>query len=207
MTKKSQDSDTGAKATTIVPIVVAVISLIGNLVLGYWQFILKPGEANQLTATPEPSSLAIENIPLDIFAYGGNGESEGGFGTFVLIHDRENIPNYKLDYSLPNDRHGYAGLAFNFHDSMNISGYNSIEYMILFSQSRDEIDLYIKDVSDHFNTIRIVNNGANEMTFRHEFKNFPSINFNAVKEIGLVVSTEFSTGTHQVVVKDIRFTR
>lgn len=207
MTKKGQDTVTVTKITIIGTIIVAIISLIGNLVLGYWQFILKPGEANQLTPTPNTTSLAIEQIPQDIFAYAGNNNPDGGAGTFVLIEDDENIPNYKLDYSLLSDKYGYAGLAFNFHGSMNLSTYNAIECIIIFSQPLDEINLYIKDISNNFNTIRVVNNGVNEMVLRYEFKNFPSINFNAVKEIGLVASTDFSTGTHQVVVKTIRFAK
>ena len=152
-------------------------------------------------------TLAIEQISQDIFAYAGNNNPDGWSGTFVLINDREKVPNYKLDYSLLDDKYGFAGLAFNFHESMNLSAYSAIEFVIIFSQALDEIDLYFKDDGKNFNTLRVVSGGTNEMTLRYEFKNFPDINFNAVKEIGLVASTVFSTGTHQIVVKNIRFAK
>ena len=151
--------------------------------------------------------IAIEQIPLDIFAYAGNNNPDGGTATFVLIVDDANTQNYKLDYSLLGDKYGFAGLAFNFHESMNLSTYKVIECILIFSQPLDEINLYIKDIGKNFNTIRIVSNGSGEMALRYEFRNFPDINFNAVKEVGIVASTDFSTGTHQVVIKNIKFAK
>ena len=151
--------------------------------------------------------IAIEQIPLDIFAYAGNNNPDGGTATFVLIVDDANTQNYKLDYSLLGDKYGFAGLAFNLHESMNLSAYNVIECILIFSQPPDEINLYIKDIGKNFNTIRVVSNGSGEMALRYEFRNFPDINFNAVKEVGIVASTDFSTGTHQVVIKNIKFVK
>ena len=159
----------------------------------------KPVESQQ--------EIAIEQIPVDIFAYAGNNNPDGGTATFVLIVDDANTQNYKLDYSLLGDKYGFAGLAFNFHESMNLSTYNVIECILIFSQPPDEINLYIKDIGKNFNTIRVVSNGSGEMALRYEFRNFPDINFNAVKEVGIVASTDFSTGTHQVVIKNIKFAK
>lgn len=187
-------------------IVAAIIAVIG-IAIGSFLNPLAEKIINRPTPTLTPTSLAIEQIPQDIFAYAGNDNPDGGAGTFVLIDDDENILNYKLDYSLPDDKYGYAGLAFNFHGSMNLSEYSAIECVIIFSQPLDEIDLYLKDIGNNFNTIRVVSNGAGEMALRYEFKNFPDINFNAVKEVGMVASTDFSTGVHQVIVNDIRFAK
>ncbi|HSB02365.1 MAG TPA: hypothetical protein VLE49_17065 [Anaerolineales bacterium] len=193
---------TGPQAT----IIAAMIAVFG-IAIGSFLNPLAEKVINRPTPTLDPASLAIEQIPQDIFAYGGNNNPDGGNGVFVLIDDQENVPNYKLDYSLPGDKYGYAGLAFNFHESMNLSAYSAIECIITFSQPGNQIDLYVKDIGNNFNTIRVVNNVANEMTLRHEFKNFPNINFNAVKEIGLVASTDIAVGTYQVVVKNIRFAK
>lgn len=206
MTSRSHHTVTVAKITVVGTVAVAIISLIGNLILGYWQLAEKAGEA-VLPAPVVPAFLEIEQIPLDAFAYGGNNNPDGGFGTFVLINDGQNIPNYKLDYFLPEDKHGYAGLAFDFHESMDLSEYSAMECTIIFGQPLDEIDLYVKDMGGNFNTIRVVGNVSNEMVLRYEFRNFPNINFNAVKEIGVVSSTDFLHGTHQAVLKNIRFTK
>lgn len=193
---------TGPQAT----VVAAIIAVIG-IVIGSFLDPLANKVINKPAPTQNPTYLAVEQIPQDIFAYGGNNNPDGGSGVFVLIGDQENVPNYKLDYSLPGDKYGYAGLAFNFHESMNLSSYSAIELIIVFSQPFDEIDLYMKDIGSNFNTMRVVSSGANEMVLRYEFKNFPSINFNAVKEIGMVASTDFSTGTHQAILKNIRFAK
>jgi hypothetical protein len=177
---------TGPQAT----IIAAIIAVLG-IAIGAFLNPLAEKVINRPTPTLSPTSLAIEKIPQDIFAYAGNNNPDGGYGVFVLIDDQENILNYKLDYSLPNDKYGYAGLAFNFHGSANLSAYNAIECVLLFSQPVDEIDLYIKDLGNNFNTIRVVSNGSGEMVLRYEFKNFPGINFNAVKEVGVVASTDF----------------
>lgn len=203
---KEKPEITSTKINARATIIVAIIGLLGIIATA----ILNPlGQklADNPASTPNSTSLSIEKIPQDIFAYAGNNNPDGGGGTFVLINDQETIPNYKLDFSLPGEKHGYAGLAFNFHGSMNLSEYSSIECIIIFSQPRDEIDLYFKDIGSKFDTIRVVGNGTNEMSLRYEFKNFPDINFNAVKEFGIVASTDFSTGTHQVVLKNIRFTK
>jgi len=162
---------------------------------------------SQHTASLESESLAVEQIPLDVFAYAGNDNPDGGKGTFVLINDQNSKPTYKLDYFLPNDKPGFAGLAFNFHEGINLSTNNAIECMITFSQTNGEIDLYMKDIGNNYNAIRVANSGSNEMIVRYEFKNFPNINVNAVKEIGIVAKTDFTTGSFQVVIKNIRFVR
>jgi len=207
MSKKTPNTITVAKITVVGTIIVAIISLIGNLMLGYWQFILKPGEAEKPEHALPSESLAAEQIPLDLFAYGGNDNPDGGYATFVLVNDREAVPNYRLDYSLPADKYGYAGLAFKFHESMDLSTYDAIECAITFSRPAGEIDLYLKDMDDHFNTVRVISSGVGEVALHYDFQNFPDIDFNAVREIGLVASTDFSTGLHQVIIRNIRFAR
>ena len=47
--------------------------------------------------------------------------------------------------------------------------------MITFSQTNGEIDLYMKDIGNNYNAIRVANSGSNEMIVRYEFKNFPRV--------------------------------
>ncbi|MBE0681130.1 MAG: SUMF1/EgtB/PvdO family nonheme iron enzyme [Anaerolineales bacterium] len=47
MPKKEPVTVTSAKITATGPIIVAIIGLIGTLILGYWQFVLKPNQADQ----------------------------------------------------------------------------------------------------------------------------------------------------------------
>lgn len=42
---------------------------------------------------------------------------------------------------------------------------------------------------------------------RFEFTNFPTVNFNALNEFGVVVNTDFTTGSHHVRIKEVRFVK
>lgn len=187
-------------------IIAAFIAVLG-ITIGSFLNPLAEKLVNQATPTPSLTSLAIEQIPQQIFAYAGNDNPEGGWGAFWLFYEHGNIPIYKLEYYLPEDRNGYAGLAFEFLDGSNLSTYKAVECTVVFSQQSDVVDLYFKDIADNFNAIRVANNGANEMALRYEFTNFPGINFNAVGEFGIVVSTDFTTGSHQVRIKNVRFVK
>lgn len=148
--------------------------------------------------------LGIEHLSPRIFAYYGEAENAGGFGRLELIFNEiTSRPTYELSYNLPDDKTGYAGIAFQLGEGSDLSGYNAVECTVIFGQAGDVIDLYFKDIAGHFNTIRVSNNGANEMLLRFEFSNFPDINFNAVKEFGMVISTDFSTGSHKVRIQNI----
>jgi hypothetical protein len=158
-----------------------------------------------LGGNPEPQLLLIEQFPQEVFAYADT--SSGGWSTFWLIYHDMDTPTYRLDYWLPSENSGYAGLTFKFTGGEDLSDYNAVEYVITFSQAPDEIDMYFKDIADNFDTIRITSNNTNEMVLRYQLTNFPNINFNAVKELGFAVNTDFSTGGHQILVKDIRFVK
>lgn len=149
-------------------------------------------------------ALSIEQIPQQIFSYAD--ASSGGWGAFWLIYD-ENVTTYRFDYWLPADNSGYAGLAFQFLKSGNLSPYSAVECVMTFDQSPGAIDLYFKDIANNFDTIRVTSNSTNEMVLRYEFTNFPNIDFNAIKEFGVVVNADFVTGGHQVRIKNVRFVK
>jgi hypothetical protein len=54
--------------------------------------------------------------------------------------------------------------------------------------------------------VHVVANDKNEMVLRYAFTNFGNVNFNAIKEIGLFSETKFATGSHQIRIKNVRFT-
>jgi hypothetical protein len=198
MTKKATDWS--------VPIIVALIGVFGTCITAFFTVPAFQTWVGAFFPHSDSKSLDIEQIPQEIFAYADN-NPDGGWGTFWVVYDDKNSPIYKLDYFLPGDKHGYAGLAFKFVGGSSLSAYDTVECVVVFSQLSDVVDLYFKDIASNFNTIRVANNGAKEMVLRYEFTNFPNINFNAVKEFGIVVSTDFSTGSHQVRIKNVRFTK
>ena len=114
--------------------------------------------------------LGIEQMSPRVFAYYGEADNLGGFGRLELIFDADTgKPSYDLAYTLPVDQTGYAGLAFQFTKGLNLSGYRAVECIVTFTQPGDVVDLYFKDIAGNFNTMRVANNGADEMLLRYEF--------------------------------------
>jgi hypothetical protein len=151
--------------------------------------------------------LAIEEIPQNVFVFAGNDNPDGGWGVFYLVYDENHIPVYQMDYSLPGDRYGYAGLVFQFPEGYSLSEYRGVEFTIIFPGLSNQIDLFVKDIADNNNKLTISSNGMNELELSYSFTNFPDINFSAVKEIGVIASTDLSRGDHQVKLKKIRFVK
>ncbi len=177
MTEKAQDTITIAKITVAGTILVAIISLIGNLFSVYWQFIRKPDEASQRTPTPVSNSLAIEQIPQRVFAYYGNAENLGGFATVNLAYDgMAPYPSYILDYNVPEGQTGYAGMAFQFDEGQNVLGYKAIEFTIQFNDVNIPIDFYVKDISNKGGNIRILSTSTEKMKLRYDLGNFKDVN-------------------------------
>lgn len=183
---------------------IAIIGLVGGVLIA----VLTPFAvkwANRPEPVQEAVSLAIEQIPQQVFSYADT--SSGGWSALWLISEHVDAKTYRFDYWLPEGKSGYAGLAFQFLEGSNLAGYSAVECTVTFSQSPDTIDLYFKDIADNFNTIRVTGNNTNEMNLRYVFTNFPGINFNAVKEFGVVVNADFSTGGHQVFIENVRFVK
>ena len=156
----------------------------------------------------KPNSLAVEEIiPQNVFVFTGNNNPDGGWGAFSLVYDDKHIPNYRMEYSIPEDKNGYAGMVFQFPKGQNLSAFKAVEFAIMFNMPSDEIDLFIKDISENNNRIHIAGNGARELNLTYEFTNFPDINFNAVMEIGIFANEDFARGSHEVRIKDLRFVK
>lgn len=206
MTRQTLDTVTVAKITLTGTITVAIISLIGNLILGYWQFIRKPSETNQPTPTPASNALAIEQLPMTLFVYDGRGENLGGWSDLKLSF-LNSMPNYKFDYSIPSDQTGYAGMAFRFSEGQNVSKYQRIEFTIQFDgkESQHVMDFYLTDISGQKSPVRITEIGSNEKKESELLSNFVNTNLNAIKEMVFNVDNTFVTGDHQVTVSNIHF--
>ena len=189
-----------------VPILVAVISLIGTCLTAFFAI---PGFQNwvgSLFTPPNPKSLAIEQIPQRVFPYYGEAENVGGFAKIELLFDGvDEKPSYEFRYTLPADQPGYAGIAFQFENGLNVSSYKTIVFKIQFDDVGNSVDFYLKDIGGKKSSIRIVSKDTNELTLRYELSNFPEVNSNALLEIGLNVQEVFSIGQHTVTIHQISF--
>jgi hypothetical protein len=201
MTKKTPDTVTVARITLMGTILVALISVLGNLILGYWQFISKPGPAS------ESNLLAIEQIPQQVYAISGNNENLAGSANLQLLYGTRVLPTYILYYNTPKDKIGYAGLLFRFSQSVNISEYSAISFIILFQTENDGIDIYLKDISNTSARIRIIGSTVGETEEIIPLKNFAKVNLNAISEVKFYSDSGFMNGSHEVAIHSIQFVR
>ena len=110
-----------------------------------------------------------------------------------------------MKYTIPENQTGYAGVAFQFKNGLNVSSYKTIVFKIRFDDVGNSVDFYLKDIGGKKSSIRIVSNDTNELTLRYELSNFPEVNSNALLEIGLNIQDVFSTGQDTVTIRQISF--
>ena len=191
-----------------VPIAIAIIGLVGTCITAFFAI---PGFQNwvgSLFTPTNPKSLAIEQISQRVFPYYGEAENVGGFAKIELLFDGvDEKPSYEFKYTLPANQPGYAGIAFQFENGLNVSSYKTIVFKIQFDDVGNSVDFYLKDIGGKKSSIRIVSKDTNELTLRYELSNFPEVNSNALLEIGLNVQDVFSSGQHTVTIRQIRFER
>jgi hypothetical protein len=189
------------------PIIGAFIGYLGTIQAVNIPIHTTQTAAAQTTLAPmkiaDQGYLEIEQIPQHVFVFAGNNNPDGGYGTFDLIYQEGAHPVYQMTYSLPTGKYGYAGLVFQFPDGYDLSDYQEIKFSLHFQQPGDQIELYIRDIAGHNNTVQVGGNGQSELELGSAFSNFPDINFKAVKEIGWIASTTYAQGDHQLQVKDV----
>lgn len=194
-----------SQSAVLVALISAIVTCAVSFTTIFFAFPPFQDWVRSLLSDTEEQELPIEKLPQQVFGYAD--ANSGSWGAFWLVRDEENAVSYRFDYWLPADKSGFAGLAFQFMKGENLSAYNAVECVMIFSQSPGEVDLYFKDIANNFDTIRVASNSAGEMSVRYEFTNYPNINFNAIKEFGVVINTDFSTGGHQIRIKNIHFVK
>jgi hypothetical protein len=191
-----------------VPILVAVIGLIGTWITAFFAI---PGFQNWVSSfftPPNSKSLAIEQIPQRIFSYCGETENLGGFAKLEVIFGGTVIKtHYFLNYTIPLDRDGYAGMVFQFNKGQDVADYSAIVLNIQFSEGNIPIDLFVKDIGDNGDHIRITSKGTEETTFRYDLNIFKNVEFNALKEIGFNSDQSMIRGQHTITISGISFVR
>jgi len=189
-----------------VPIAVAIIGLVGTCITAFFAIPSFQNWVGSLFTPSSPKSLAIEQISQRVFPYYGEAENVGGFAKIELLFDGvDEKPSYELKYTIPANQPGYAGIAFQFENGLNVSSYKTIVFKIQFDDVGNSVDFYLKDIGGKKSSIRVVSKDTNELTLRYELSNFPEVNSNALLEIGLNVQDVFSSGQHTVTIRQIRF--
>jgi hypothetical protein len=109
-----------------------------------------------ITPTLERKVFSIDEVPFRVFAYGGVNEPQGqGSGTLTLVRNGITSTEYSLDYFLPDEGDGYAGLAFRFLDPQDWTPYEFVEVTVSFEDPEASCDFGIRDIADKIGYVRL----------------------------------------------------
>jgi hypothetical protein len=159
--------------------------------------------------TGERNVVSIEEIPFEVFAYGGDNDPTIGKGSGTLLVVRNGITGteYYLDYFLPDEGDGYAGLAFRFLDSQDWTPYEFVEVTISFEDKEASCDFGIRDYADEVGYVRLGGsdpssdialtiNGKQQTAKIPLATNFKTVNRKIVHELIFNADSYFVRGHH-----------
>jgi hypothetical protein len=168
--------------------------------------------------TIERKEFHIESMPLRAFAYSGESDPAVGKGRgwLSIVYDKASVPGYRLDYTLPDDGYGYAGLAFKFSESQNLSGYKFVEVTLKLEDKHIRCELALKDLSAKADYVPIgagvslvkgatVAADGDQLVFKISLETGFNIAREAVAEMGVSCDTEFSRGNHSFTISEVKF--
>jgi hypothetical protein len=161
--------------------------------------------------------LLIESMPSSVIAYQGRDEDGGLGASWLSIEYTEgNNTIYKFQYSLPDEKYGYAGFLYEFSKPQDLSGYKFIEATIDFGEQA-VCDLWIIDNDGGKQKAHLgdgvaysgditTNTAGKTQTIRIPLHtNFGSIRLDVIKQIEFSVDTNLSPGYHHFTVEGISF--
>jgi hypothetical protein len=170
-----------------------------------------------VTPTGESKVVSIEEIPFKVFAYGGVNEPNGGqgSGTLTLVRNGITSTEYYLDYYLPDEGDGYAGLAFRFLDSQDWTPYEFVEVTISFEDKEASCDFGVRDItgevgyvrlggSDPSSDIALTISGKQQTAKIPLATNFKSVNQKVVYELIFNTDSYFTRGRHMFKISSIK---
>jgi hypothetical protein len=178
----------------------AVIILIAGFALGI----------QSQTNNTDSNILTIEQLPYNIYPFDGQSDEDPAccFGRAYLQIDNSSPKDlaYGLNYFLDGDatKFGYAGFAFVFTTSQNLSTYESIRFTIIFGDQSNKADINFQDITKLKVPYHITGNGQSENKFIVPLSQFGKIDLKAIRSIGFQVDSSVANGNHTFYVKDIQ---
>jgi hypothetical protein len=193
---------------------VALIGAAGIAIGAILTAFLTPMAQRMFTApvpTVSPMSIGIEEIPFTVYSYEGKNEPSCCVGEAELefTNDSNLRPVYALDYLLPEDetKFGYAGVAFVFEPSRNLSEYKAIEFTIIFGEGANQADVNLEDITLTDVSFHITGEENQQKSIVVPLVNFMGVDLNAVRSIEFEVLSDYTSGRHWFAVTAIRLTK
>jgi hypothetical protein len=157
--------------------------------------------------------MALEQLPYTIYPFDGESDEDpnccAGRAYFELANSPDKSLAYGLNYNLPDasSKFGYAGLAFVFASSQDLSAYESIQFTIVFSDQTNKADINFQDITKLKVPYHIVGNGRSETKIIVPLSYFTGIDLKAIRAIGFQADSSAVSGDHQFYVKDIHLVK
>lgn len=168
------------------------------------------------TASAEPSSVDIENIPLEVFAYSGAADPTIGWGNaFLNVRQAgDGQLAYKVDYSLSEQGDAWAGLAFNFSDPQNLVRFSLLEISLVYGSQTVRLDLIVKDIDGKESRLALgpgtsyptgvtAEGSGLSQTVHVPLSYFEDIDLEFIREITLHTDTNLGRGAFSVIVESL----
>jgi len=205
---------------SIKPIIIwAIIAALIGFALGYAVVPMFFSSRSSSLQSADGKSLPIESVPLFVSAYGGEGDQNirKGTGRLSIMYDETSTPGYVLDYTLPGEGYGYAGLAFKFINSLNLDRYEFIEITLQFKDEQTRCEFAIADISKKANYVPVgigvlptagvtMNSENNRQIYKIPLKElYKDVDLKAIQEMGVFCDTDFSQGYHSFTLSNVKF--
>jgi hypothetical protein len=209
--KEERAAEIQARSTVLAVIISSSFTLIATLITVFFAFPPFQEWAHTIVSSDQPVSLPIEKIPYTVYSFEGDDVPACCVGRAYLefTNDTDLQPRYGLNYILPeNDtREGYAGISFVFDKTQDLSGYQAIEFTIVFEEGLDQADISIEDITLEDVQYHITGNPGQRNFVVVPLMNFNGVELQAVRSIEFEVHSGYTSGNHWFDVRDIRLTR
>jgi hypothetical protein len=196
----------------------AIAAVVG-FVLGYLAVSVFFSSRSTSPQSIDDKILPIESVPLFASAYGGEGDEnvKKGSSRLSIAYDGTSTPRYVLEYTLPSDGYGYAGLACGFSRSLDLEKYEFIQVTLQFNDKQTRCKFAIRDISLKANYVPVgigvlpttgvtTTSENNGLTYKIPLKeNYKNIDLKAIDQVGVLCDTDLSQGSHSFTLSKIKF--
>jgi hypothetical protein len=158
----------------------------------------------------------IERDAYTIFDYSGQGESGGSGAGYVAVSNNfylsQPVAKISFDYTLEK-KESFTGFVIHFDPPLDITGYRSIRFAIKFKNDQARVKLSLRDSAK--NAVGVVlgdgpfGNAGNsqEQTLIIALDNFQNVVRLLLQEIEFSADGSFVTGSNQVIISNVSFTK
>jgi hypothetical protein len=117
---------------------------------------------DQLPTTTPADLLEVDEIPGEVISFDSREKGLMGSGQLIVLRNNDGTKDYKLDYNIPSQGDGYAGIYFSFVPTIDLTQYTNVEVLIGFPGDSAKCDIYVQDQNQVQSYIRLTREGTKD---------------------------------------------